>query len=76
MFRVTSFMYCSEFACTACPNRHAIGREEALKDWYKEKLDLFNANDANCDALDTPAENSELLKASEVIGNGFWLLGI
>ncbi|KAH3798107.1 uncharacterized protein LOC127839298 [Dreissena polymorpha] len=76
MFRVTSFMYCSEFACTACPERHAIVREEALKDWYKVKLDLFATNDANCDVLNTPAEESDLLKASEVIGNGFWLLGI
>ncbi|KAH3798097.1 hypothetical protein DPMN_151687 [Dreissena polymorpha] len=76
MFRVTSFMYCIEFACTACPIRHAIGREEALKDWYKEALDRLNIeNDDNFDGS-TPAEDSELLKASEIIGNGFWLLGI
>ncbi|KAH3798364.1 hypothetical protein DPMN_151963 [Dreissena polymorpha] len=74
MFRVTSFMYFSEFACTACPNRHAIGRYEALNDWYKDALDRFN--NGNCDGSLKPVEESDLLKVSEVIGNGFWLLGI
>ncbi|KAH3689069.1 uncharacterized protein LOC127864138 [Dreissena polymorpha] len=72
MFRVKAFVYDRELSCTACPKQHAVSREEAMKDWYKEALDR-NQND---DDSNRPVEESDLSKASKVVGKEYWMLGI
>ncbi|KAH3844005.1 uncharacterized protein LOC127877278 [Dreissena polymorpha] len=72
MFRVKDFVYNRELSCTACPEQHAVGREEAMKDWYKEALDRMQ----NDDDLNRPVEESDLTKAAKMVGKEYWMLGI
>ncbi|XP_052263560.1 uncharacterized protein LOC127866791 isoform X2 [Dreissena polymorpha] len=72
LLRVKAFVYERELSCTACTQQHAVGRGEAMKDWFNEALYQWQ----NEDDLNRPVEESDLSSAAKLIGKEYWMLGI